>query len=808
MTAKPPIPPSRLTSTLMADNLRTALGDAREVFTFGLDGITGRRSKEGAPLGLDMDTFFAHLFVSRPNLESTITPHVGSDKSIWITGPIGCGKSTMAYKLAFDYNSLHGLPIMVVDFKTEQMPVNGREPEVVWSNRITEELQRGLKKIAHSAREISLLATLHAEHLTSPSAIATVNALENEWRSLAPERKLHDWLESLARKAERSSVEQKMLDMLDTLYGTLSPPDLLMLFRRKPTARPLLIIDSLDNISDIKLRLFVRDWLRDFAEANKDRLQLIVCVRPDNAGAFRKSLPTPAEPDDYELHDEASICTLRFGLHPFSLSADAEEVLRGYEAMLTATRVSSQHSESPQASNENLKNRVAFESAMIKKRLDYLDRYFTKEQAPGVDARARREAVAAFNEIRDINTVQLDLLLLSNGNRRLMFSTLFNFLEYCVCDLQLEWSRLGRPDGERPRVGRRQAIMGIYYRWLASGTIMLTGTPQRSGGVFSLSAFDLVTWTEESGWHRRAGRYGSEPRARNRPTIDALGQYYVLCGLYNLSGNTISARYRHHVGVRNLCERCGRLGISDATIVRHLTDFVRRSATEFGLIEVVDFLAVYNRDHDVLIDDHVWLTDRGCRLLEHTGFMYSFVVECLRHTAQKRCDRLAQLDDSFVVMAALEEATAPGMSAMPTKLASNAMQEELALEEGVVTQTDVEALLDFVRKAITTELSVVASLSASEEVTPESLSEYHELFCVKYFARQRTEPYLWSHRVLRSSMRFLEDLLDQHDRGPLGRWLPGELSSLQGIDVQLTELLYQVLVKGKRTRVAWRPFGR
>lgn len=734
------------------DRIRRAYSAWAFVSAYGIDGVSRALPSELAGhIRLHADSFFKHLYVARLEDEQYILSFLRSGAmSLWIKGHVGNGKTTLVHKVIREYNEEYRLPFVGIDFRVDDLHLDDR-------NEIDTPIRNLLERCVltyirgENLDRRSLACTFCRSRfdqlLSSGEAQRIFQDLYELYRlrtgkSLSDENDFYDW--TLAHSQPGSpALDDDVARLIASLSQVLTLQDQLFAIANvtvRPERRRIVILfDNVDGIEDITVRRALKLWLRSEAEKFKSVAYFVACLRPENEDHFlyRDQVQTAGE----AVFGEGASVIMTISLEPGEMTS---EDLRQYEALERGRFFDPEDEVFVDLdSSTPMGRRRAFDDIVQQRRVNFLAGLAEGNPLPGIEKTDIATIARACREILSVRSVNRDIQMLANGNRRDLLVGVANFLEYLVRDLKLDWERIGVCDtDEDPLVRRGTAIKSLYYKWLASGQPKEEHPP-----VFDVDAYNPVNWVEEAGWQ------GNVLKPRDVGEIStlvyALRRQFILASIYNLSGNTVSEKYREKVPVSALISRCAPLGLEDTVVLATTTDIIQAGPVRFhGLLETTNFLRIYEGKDSVSRSDDVTITDRGCRLLEQTGSSFNFLVELLI----RRSRRLS-----------------PTFDGKDADAAAGATWHQ----RGAIEQEPAALTVDWIRRGLTTELRVLELFSAGlwkSERRKDWLATYRKRFCIWKSHRGTTMPALWMQRIARSAVAYLghaAELLESNDRTEL-----------------------------------------
>lgn len=771
--------------TTKNDRIRRAYAVFRQVFSYGIDGHAFLPSA-GARQAIDLtpERFFSDLYEPRPIEQDYLERCLASNLfCVWLIGPVGVGKSTLAHYQLQKYNEAYNLPRFVIDFKTHDCHSHTADELHEW---IRDQLLAQVRSycLSKNITDAQLAVVFFRDDLykilTGESNRAFHEICQSFHRRQTQEynserlRELRQaWVESCVAPSTTADpdLRERLFDMgkLLTLEERLYAAAELV---RPHDARhlPVALLDNIDSIEDLKARRLLKDWLRSQAERLNHVATFLVTVRPENG--------------DYYLSSEDIQKTQKAGrLDPDQLPSYSSGAVHHFQIDVTAPFISDEmHTRAAQLRGEPYADsedriveldgeysardrQIIFDELIYSRRLNFLanlatGNVITAGIPAGYNSDDIRAIAGACSEVMRITAIRIDSQQLANRNRRDMLAAVATFVMYVVNTLNLDWDKIGGNDVNR--TGRRNSFLkSLYYRWLASASE--NDTEQ---AVLNVDVFNPAKWVRDAGWKELADRsYQLEADTSALPRyLSSMLDYYILSAIYNLGGNNLRDRWRNPIDVAHVVRAFADLGVEESVVLERMTNLVRRRKPGIhSFVEITRFREILNSASPVGLSDEVCATDRTCCLLEHTGVMFNYVAELL-----DRYDKRDRVGDGT----------------------------ERWYSDRIVSKTRARAVVLWLKMGITQEIRIIEHFLRYWKGSPEELvNQYLSKFTI---ALNRESPrslvYLMYLRVIRA---FFEHAAVYTTTREDADAIKGHIQELGGIELYVHNTIVPSLRRGR-----------
>ncbi len=659
-----------------SEQLAQALHVLTAVLSYGIDGAN-RRQTFGITreLGLTPEVFATELYQRRPRDEEEIAAFLRCEAmTLWLVGPVGVGKSSLAHVVLAKHTRDFKVPLLVVDFKVDSIKeAMGHSSD---SAAVGEAIERLVEaEVDRFAEEMKITTTQLALEFTRPGGAVTLHdplalrallVLRERFRQTHGGARGTDdaffaWTVGLSRAGERaedrasfrlfrrfaSALVRSVRDRLMAMTSLQQIENVDQIRRRA-----VVLLDNLDSIEDIAVRDGLKTWLRTSGESYKRSVLFVACLRPENDHLLPDEVGSESHDTEEGMFGEGGAPIMQIGVEsplrasrvvrldgdPAGVSEDAIGRFRARDA--NRSRDPEDDALPSGNDDEDAVPRRAFDDAVIERRVSFLRERARRGHLGDIPTDLIGAVCDAFADASGVKTITDDSQCLSNGNRRDMLAGIANFLEYVLKNSGLHWSEIGGAGGAALR-RRHGAMKSLYYKWVASGFGNSDQHP-----VFNVDCYNPVRWTLAAGWSLQGGRPTiSEERDSEGllPAVRGLSTYLILVAAYNISCNAPQDRWRGRIEMRRLVEVCASLGITEKLVVGELTSMIQAGRVRFhGFIEATRFREIYNQSpgrSQLRMDDSIHLTDRACRLLERVGLMFNYLVELIYR--ERARDRIA-----------------------------------------------------------------------------------------------------------------------------------------------------------------------
>jgi len=719
------------------------------VLAYGVDGLAEQTSKAALleELGLDPDTFFRELYVSRPPTERELFAQMESGSlHTFLVGPIGCGKTTLLHFVLRQYCSQFRLPLLLIDMKTAGVlspdsysiatrieDACKRQIALYLSTQYS--LPPGAPADPVAQPDFTTLAAILLEPINQifipPQRFAAVHRL-TAMHSLSSDKAagvgFSAWLSSTLRTPTHASHAEVQRILTDFTVG-LTLVELAFAIaelgrRELKTTRRLKVVIALDNLDAIEdpiLRDQLIEWMKSQSSSYSAVATFTACIRPQNLPVARKgSMSLRA------LWGEDGSPLLKLSVGDSDVDT---ALLREWETYLRS-QYYDRHLEDPGYAelSEEQRKRQAFDDMIHVRRVDFVAKAVEQGRISGVTRPDLRAVSQAAKEVLAIGSLGADVRMQANGNRRVMLAGVTNFLEYVVRDLNLDWDLVGvGPDRQRPqstaawRERRGSAIKSLYYKFLGSGHSDEVQPP-----VFDSRVFDPVRMVLDSGW--KGTRL--DPPTGTKGVCQSCRSLLVLLGVYNACGNTLSVWSDQAVQVRSVARVCEALGLTPQDVYATIEETVRSVGVRFaGVFDIDHFLPIYDNERSIAGDERIIATDRCRRLLGAVVYMFNYLCERLRqHGASAR----ASAEDSDLMY------------------------------RGLVSAALVEDFAVWIRKAVLIETWWIEAVHASKPAG--SLRNAYEHYCTDFVVKRSHagSASMLTQGITKSAIGYLKFSLDNH----------------------------------------------
>ncbi len=732
--------------------MRNGIRRLEAVLSYGLDGHSELLSNTAwlAELGLNPDTFFESLYVSRPQTEEELFTNLRAGTlHAFLVGPIGCGKTTMLHRVTRAYSKHYHVPCILIDFKTLQ---RGNPTEYEFAHLINDE---------GFVQSMSFLSTFNTdtagiplEDYLQPTQLDLINILlepqgvgyltpehQQIFQQMRTEARLsrdgaripvHEWIIGvLANNSHPSNARIQThirnishgMTFFEAAYATCE------LARRKLESeresgksrlhKLIVAFDNVDAIDDLILRDQVVAWMRDVAPTYTPVATFVSCVRPQNLHRIRQ----PASEDGTPMWGDDGTPILKLSVGEIDI---AEETITSWERLLESDWYDSEHDDLHMTAHltETQRQRLVFDDMIHVKRIEFVAKVIESGRIEGVSLEDLQAVSSAAQEVLRNRDVRLDISMQANGNRRVLLSGVANFLEYVVRELDLEWKQLGNRRKEVGKQSKRRGsvIKSLYYRFMGSAHPNSAQPP-----IFEPLVFDPVSDILSCGWKGR--RLPNDVTAESVAT--QCSQFLVMMAVYNACGNTLDYWSGEAVTVRSVAANCKRFGLARSVVYRCLEQAIRAASARFaGFFEIDHFHAIRDETRDIDGSERIVATDRCRRMVSHNMYMFNYL-----------CERIERLDEPEM-----------GNRASGARL----------LLGGLVSEGTVKRFPEWLAKFVVVETWLVEAI---EKTRPDNslkgaFEEYGDFIVVK---RTHSEaPSLISKRMAFSALAYLEFAKENH----------------------------------------------
>lgn len=613
-----------------SQQIRKGLTTLDTVLTYGVDGLAEqlRRTAMIQALGLDPDVFFSELYVGRPTSELDLETQLeAAPTHTIVVAPIGWGKSTLLHYALRKYAHHTSTPLIVVDFKTvSQSFAKIEELGLFISHQIKRQLYVDVaKRISpkvggtRALREaISMIAreVVHANREDlSTDAFGCVEELELLCAQSESDQEveLTTWLDHV-RATRGHPLKVDVARIFTRLQRALTERDVLAAYQRivspdKALAKIAVAFDNADQLPDFHALELLEQWLKR-SVVQSSLFQIIMCIRPENLQLLRRANNTGLFGEDAAHIRKMPV---KEGTDPAVMEEWKQLVSQQYvEEGLGADDLS-------EIDSDELE-RLAFEDMIHERRLAFAEKAVKGNKVGGVVTADLAAVSSAAREIHRVQTISLDMKAMANGNQRVKWAGVSNFLEYIAIQLELQWEKIGEwPTGSASgaAVRRASALRSLYFRFLGAG-------PEAGGQfpVFNSSAFDPVRSVVECHWNR------GQLLGSTDEVIDACRVLLVNLAVFNACGNTRFAPHEAAVAVSTIQRECAAVGMKEARVIDVIHDIVRGIEHRFaGLFSIDHYVLIRDHKRDVQPTDRIASTARLHRLLSYSCFSLSYLCE-------------------------------------------------------------------------------------------------------------------------------------------------------------------------------------
>ena len=762
--------------SISSEQIRRGLTTLQTILTYGVDGIAEqlKRTATIAELGLNPDVFFEELYISRPAHELDLLTQLRAAPLHTIAiAPIGWGKSTLLHFVLRQYSKETGTPIIIIDFRAIQKSFTGVEDLTAFiSKEIKKQLHIDLSKrlsangtITQQSELDALLAideaTIAAPRETlSVGAFDCVVALQALFQFNAASSRantLVEWLREV-RVQDNHPMKEKVLEIMLKMQQGRDHNDLLAAYRQvvspdRPVAKIVVAIDNMDQMADFRNLEYLDSWMKH-AVSQSSLFQIVACIRPEN----QKLLTKPTHSGIF-AEDADHIRKLPL------INTDLDPAVKAEWERLTAEQDTATEIEGVDldALSPRELERLAFEDMIHIRRLDFAERAVKTGNVGGVVTGDLRAVSAAAREIHRIQSISLDMTGMANGNLRVKWAGVANYLEYIAVLLELEWADIGRAAERRSsdsgspgrsRVSNRnRAFRSLYYRFLGTGPDLGGQVP-----VFDSRVFDPVRCVLDCGWD------GRKLLATEAEKVgEACSTLLVNIAIFNACGNTRRVQREEVVTLRSVVDICKELGLEQRTVLRVIHESIRSVEHRFsGMFHIDNYVVIRDKIRDADLDDRISSTQRLHRVLSLSAFTFGYL-----------CQRLVENGVADVDLL-------------------NAPEAKRLAHLGLVPAEVVFELPYWLAKAMTVEAQWVDLLQKADRpnhrLTSETFQRYLDLFAIR--DTHGSEPMVFTQGIARSCAAFLRialSTIDQEAERDLFEAYSTAGRQLEHLDKQLRE---------------------
>lgn len=610
-------------------------------------------------LEINPGKFFADdgFYVEMPAAERELRAIIETgDRLAWLIGSPGSGKTTLLGRVLGTHNECPEGDVFYFDFmrdKAFEDSTVGPKEAVRWLEaQLIEKSWARYKAIVDPSMKnlvfnyLDYLNTARSErrkHFLPSTAIQeAIQEIEIAYEldsgfPSAPQERAKEMFAWLRQKLRGGDAEAKKL-FGDFLRGATARDVLFMVAYQSDVPRLNLVFDNLDSIARPDTANAIGEWIRNNADPFRDSALMIAVVRTENQIFVGASDVGAVRMVTTDMDDRAD-------------QVEGEDSSTGEEDTAPGGSFSGR--------------RRSFERSLIKKRLDYLRRWYEKSDGSFPDE--VRGLFGAFWSARLVQRVREDADALANWNYRDLVASLGNFTKDLYLYLDIDWHEIDW-DADRPLSDlERIHIESLYYGWIAGSL------PDRSSPKMAVREYNPVRWHHQAARNQACEtgivRHDSTQQMR---MLMPMRHHLLLAACYNAAGMDRDSEIRladMSVVMRWMCE----LGFGPKQVAdtlhdlttarpRSVTRYVDASESEFlpevetesvateprfgehfwqefgnsrrYLIHLVRrdrFFSYRDGAESAVLPAHAALTDRGRQIIEYVAVKFHFILGLLDH---------------------------------------------------------------------------------------------------------------------------------------------------------------------------------
>ena len=585
--------------------------DADSTLRYGVDAFSRLFDKE------NYDIFFENIYLENEEHEEKFFERLKKKSVSPIISSAGAGKTTLLHAVLRKYEKKYSLPVFLLDFK------------IVYFNELENGFSSYLLNIARLAAK-SWIEQLNTEEFkpfnskrysTLDLALELVNKDYSSICSQACQPIIADLLnlqnketvgireqlEKLRLSNPDAHMEtcakiyalEKQMDLKDLCFSINSFSKKLQ--KGQDVHHPIIALDNIDAIADIRTQNDLNDWLGIMAPSLEKFTSIIYAIRSTTDFVATKN---------FQGRGGIFYSSVTFFPKDETNAANNPDI-SGYDFFNEHSDIYYNHGLSKQEIDA-----ISWDKQILQKRFAFL------ESKKGIERGTYSCLDRAISEILQIRPVNVELSMQAGQNRRILIGSVIDFIEYISQELRIDFDDIeglnsvadSELSKEEKVVRRGSAIKSLFYKML--------GNPNSLGGSNTTKIpeglIDPLYLVNELSWKGNT----IDPDDISKVESQSL-QLLLLFAINNVALS--------RVPLKSVFESVGAFGFRKNAIETSFVKLIKESYfSNKPYFELEDFNRIVLNDLTPTEGLNILRTTRTKQICSESLFMYNYVCERIR----------------------------------------------------------------------------------------------------------------------------------------------------------------------------------